>query len=368
MTRPTDTAGLTPEGCRARQRGLREHLDRERLDAALVCDRRHVHYLTGYWCPAVFAAAVLVERGGPVTLVTPHPVAEETAADIRLHYPAQRLATLTDDQLGGAIEMIAGPLGRCRRVGVDGPVLPWVHPSAAWADVRPALLALRRAKGTDELALLRRAIAATEAAYAWAFDALRPGVTEVELFAGMQAAAADAAGEVLGEFGNDFQVGSPGGPPRRVPAEAGAVAVFDLSVTLRGYRSDMCRSFVVGRRPSREQSEARDRVLAALRHVEGAVRTGASCAALYAEVAGMLRGNGRGWSFPHHLGHGIGLGVHEAPRLNPHWDDRFAVGDVFAVEPGLYAPELRAGLRVEEVYHLTASGPEKLTTFPTDLA
>jgi Xaa-Pro aminopeptidase len=361
------TTGLTTDGCRARQRTVREHLVRNQFDAALICDRRHVHYLTGYWCPAVFASAALLERDGPTTLVTPHPLEVEPAADVTLHYPAQRRATLIDDQLGAAVEVISGSLRRCGRVGVDGPVLPWAHPSAAWADLRPALLAMRRRKDADEVALLRRAIVATEAAYAYASEALRPGVTEVELFAGMLAAATASAGEVLGEFGNDFQVGSPGGPPRRRPAQAGEVAVFDLSVTLRGYRSDMCRSFVVGRQPTAEQADARERILAVLRHVERTARPGVSCRQLYADAVGQLEGY-RGWSFPHHLGHGIGLSAHEAPRLNPEWDDTFQVGDVFTAEPGLYGPVLRAGLRIEEIYHLTATGLKKLTTFPTELA
>jgi len=360
------TTGLSTEGCRARQRKMRDHLTRTQLDAALVCDRRHVHYLTGYWCPAVFAAAVLVERDGPTTLVTPHPLDFEPAADTVFHYPAQRLATLIDDQTGAAVEAIAAPLRRRQRIGVDGPVLPWAHPAAEWADLRPALLAMRRRKAADEIALLRRAIAATEAAYAYAVEALRPGVTEVELFAGMQAAAAESAGEVLGEFGNDFQIGSPGGPPRRRPAQVGEVAVFDLSVTLRGYRSDMCRSFVVGRRPTAEQADARARILDALRHVERVARPGLSCRFLCADAVGLLEGY-RGWSFPHHLGHGIGLSAHEAPRLNPEWDDTLQAGDVFTVEPGLYGTELRAGLRIEQIYHLTETGLEKLTTFPTNL-
>jgi Xaa-Pro dipeptidase len=80
----------------------------------------------------------------------------------------------------------------------------------------------------------------------------------------------------------------------------------------------------------------------------------------------MLEGFG-GWSFPHHLGHGIGLSAHESPYLNPHWDDRFQAGDVFTVEPGLYGTDLAPGVRVEEIYHLSASGLRRLTRFPTGL-
>ena len=87
---------------------------------------------------------------------------------------------------------------------------------------------------------------------------------------------------------------------------------------------------------------------------------------MYEEVAAKLDGY-RGWSFPHHLGHGIGLSTHESPRLNPDWDDIFQEGDVFTIEPGLYGEGLRGGVRLEENYVVTASGITRLSSFPLDL-
>ena len=80
----------------------------------------------------------------------------------------------------------------------------------------------------------------------------------------------------------------------------------------------------------------------------------------------MLDGQ-HGWRFFHHLGHGIGLFPHEAPRLNPNWDDVFEVGDVFTVEPGLYGEDLNAGIRIEHNYLVTEGGLERLSQYPTDL-
>ena len=71
--------------------------------------------------------------------------------------------------------------------------------------------------------------------------------------------------------------------------------------------------------------------------------------------------------FNHHLGHGIGLFPHEAPHLNPNWDDTFQEGETFTAEPGLYAPELRAGMRIENNYLVTHDGVECLTDFPLEL-
>jgi Xaa-Pro aminopeptidase len=69
-----------------------------------------------------------------------------------------------------------------------------------------------------------------------------------------------------------------------------------------------------------------------------------------------------------HLGHGIGLSVHEPPHLNPSWDDTLEEGDVIAVEPALYDPALACGLRIENDYLVTATGLENLSPFPLDLA
>ena len=69
----------------------------------------------------------------------------------------------------------------------------------------------------------------------------------------------------------------------------------------------------------------------------------------------------------HHLGHGIGLFPHEAPHLNPNWEDTFQEGEVFACEPGLYAPRFREGIRLENNYLVTKAGVELLSDFPMEL-
>ena len=72
-------------------------------------------------------------------------------------------------------------------------------------------------------------------------------------------------------------------------------------------------------------------------------------------------------AFSHHLGHGFGLYPHTAPHLNPHWDDTFEEGDTFTAEPGLYAEELRAGIRLEQNYIVTSDGVEKMTNFSLEM-
>ena len=101
-------------------------------------------------------------------------------------------------------------------------------------------------------------------------------------------------------------------------------------------------------------------------HVEKTVRPGKSAQELFHEVQAILDQAPVG-VFNHHLGHGIGLFPHEAPHLNPSWDDTFEQGEVFTAEPGLYAPELKAGMRIENNYLVTEDGIELLTDFSLEL-
>ncbi len=355
---------LSPEACRQRQARLREKLADDDIDAALITHPRHVHYFTGHWGRSVFASAVLIERAGSTVLATAYEA--DAAADERVVFPATRQGTLIDDQPTSALASLDPWLIGARSIGCDEARRLPGRGQADVIDLMPALLGLRRAKDADEVAMLRCGIAGCDAAYAYARRHLEPGVSEMELYASLLAEAVRGVGEPIGEMGNDFQSGAGGGPPRHRAVEVGELMPLDIAVVVRGYSADLCRTFAVGRNPSKPQREAHALVMQALTYVEATARPGVSCRKLHNDVVAMIDGR-NGWSFPHHLGHGIGLSCHEAPRLNPHWDDVLYVGDVFTAEPGLYHPDLRAGVRVEQDYLVTESGVERLSHFPTDL-
>jgi Xaa-Pro dipeptidase len=358
--------GLTVVGCQQRQLRLRERMRHDRIDRMVLIDRRHVYYVSGYWASSHYTPVMLLTLDGLSHLVAPDKVDPNCVAANQITiYESNRLGTLIDDQLGAALEPLQDIFHQSGRMALDLPGLD-VSGKSDVHDASKILLDLRRAKDDDEISLIRDAIRGCEAAYARAAEIVQPGVREIDVFAEMHSAAVKELGEPIGELGNDFQAGTPGGPPRQRAIQRGELMPLDVSVSVRGYRCDLCRTFAVGREPSQQQREAAKMAERAIEFVEQNVREGTSCRQLYETVKRQLEGS-HGWQFFHHLGHGIGLSAHESPRLNPYWDDSFAIGDVFTVEPGLYDEPLRAGVRIEQNYWLSASGLKRLSNFPTEL-
>ncbi|NDC53412.1 MAG: aminopeptidase P family protein [Planctomycetia bacterium] len=356
--------------CRARQRRLLERLAAERLDGIVVVTPEHVQYLTGHRWDHRFAPLAALAASGRALLVCPDKPVDRAAADDVRTYEAKWRSTLRNDQREAAARVLADWLAArpgWRRVGVECSACPphvtRLFPEAALVDAEPALWRLRRRKDPDELALLRRAIAAAGAMDEAARGMIAPGVSELDVFSALQAAAVASCGEMLTGTGNDYACGVRGGPPRARPCAAGELYILDLGPAYRGYFADTSRALAVDRRPTDRQLAAWEHVCAALGLVERIAKPGVSCRSIYAEVQAWLATAPVG-SWSSHLGHGIGLWVHETPHLNPNWDDVLEIGDVIAVEPALYAPELACGLRLENDYLVTETGLENLSPFP----
>jgi Xaa-Pro aminopeptidase len=361
---------LSPEYSRHRQGRLLEHMRQQGMERVIVQQPENVQWLTGFRPHRLFAAAAALDAGGRCVLAAPNSAPEAAAIDDCVPFEAQWRCTLRQEQPTEALRALAAALPVLRqgaRLGVEGSRSTFRDRHTGTVDIEFDLWRRRRRKEPDELALIQRAVDCTAAMYAAAREHIRAGTTELELFNVLQAAAVEAAGEPLTHpLGNDFQCNSAGGAPRTRPAETGELFILDLGPSYRGYYADNCRTICVGGQPSDAQQATWTEIVAALRYVEQTIRPGVGCRELFAEIKSRLDAFRPG-SFFHHLGHGIGLYPHEAPHLNPHWDDVFEEGDVIAVEPGLYGPDLRAGIRVEENFRVTAEGVEKLTNFPQEL-
>ena len=359
------------DACRGRQRRLLDHMQRSGIDAVIVTQTEHVQWLAGPRFPGVMQAAAALRVDGNLTLAAPQKPVLDAAADEVVTYEAQWHSTLRNDQRQAcmaALELAVGGKLNGSRVGVEFSCFGRHGKFAEQeiVDIEPALYRLRRRKDPDELARIRKAIAATGKMYERARQIMEPGLKELEMFNQLQAVAVEELGEMLTGTGNDYQCGSRGGPPRdHRAAAAGELYILDLGPAFRGYFADNCRTIAVTS-ASDEQQEAWGYVTKVLQHVEQRVKPGKNAQELFHEAQAILDEAPLG-VFNHHLGHGIGLFPHEAPHLNPNWTDRFEVGDVFTAEPGLYAPELRAGMRIENDYLVTADGVELLTPFPLEL-
>jgi Xaa-Pro aminopeptidase len=358
--------------CRARQKRLLDYMTEQGVDVAIVNQAEQIQWLTGIKLPWVFRLAAALFADGHVVLAVPERVEVAGAVDQGVTFEAKWHSTLRNDQGAESARVLLQTIrskSAPRRVGCEfstaGQHLLG-QLDAEFVDLEPTMYRLRRRKDDYELKLLNKAIAGTERMYRRAREIIRPGVSELEVFNELQAAAVNEFGEMLTGTGNDYQCCSRGGPPRDGrTANPGELYILDLGPAFQGYFADNCRTIAVTE-PSDIQLEAWSRVVRVFEHVEQTVKPGKSARELFQEAQQILDEAPVG-VFNHHLGHGIGLFPHETPHLNPHWDDYFEEGDVFTAEPGLYAPELKAGIRLENDYLVTGHGVELLTTFPLEL-
>jgi Xaa-Pro aminopeptidase len=362
----------TVAGCRNRQRRVLELMQRERLDLVIVTRHEHVQWLAGprfYW---TFEPAAALSADGRLTLVAPTVTYKDAAADKVVSYESNRYSTLRNDQRqlssDALLTALSGRPGP-KRVGVEfssfGPHLA-TRFEAEFVDIEPALYQFRRRKDADELARLRKAIDATGLMYARGRQIIEPGINELRVFNELQGVAVEHFGEMMTATGNDYQSGTRGGPPRDRQAEDGELYILDLGPAYQGYFADNCRAVAVNHRPTDDQNQACAKIAEVFTMIERTVKPGVRCREIF-DAAQAILDEYRPGAFDHHLGHGIGLYPHEAPHLNPKWDDSFEVGDVFTAEPGLYGPELRAGIRLENDYLVTETGVELLSDFPLGL-
>jgi Xaa-Pro aminopeptidase len=150
-----------------------------------------------------------------------------------------------------------------------------------------------------------------------------------------------------------------------VPIAAGTLVVVDWGAQLDGYASDCTRMFATGELDPRDR-EVYDLVLLAQEQALAAVRPGPTGRELDAVARAIIDAAGHGEHFGHGLGHGVGLEVHEGPRLSRQGSEPLVAGNVVTVEPGVYVPGA-VGVRIEDLVAVTEDGHEMLSGLPKAL-
>lgn len=237
-----------------------------------------------------------------------------------------------------------------------------------WRPTTDLVETLRERKDDQEVALIREAAGVADRALARTLSQVSVGMSELEVAGVLEKALRDEGSE-----GFPFPSIVAGGPrsalpharssPRRL--ERGDFLLMDFGAEVSGYCSDVTRTVVIGK-ASEEQHALYDIVREANARAASGVRAGMSGRDADAIARHYIDRAGFGELFGHSLGHGIGLEVHEAPRLARTADAGLPEGAVVTIEPGIYRPGW-GGVRIEDDVVLGADGPHILTDFPREL-
>jgi Xaa-Pro aminopeptidase len=221
---------------------------------------------------------------------------------------------------------------------------------------------LRWVKDTGEIAKLRAAAALGCSLFEATLETMQAGMTETVVAAGLEHAARLAGAEAM-SFPTIVATGErsalPHGQATQAKLPKRGFVTLDFGVVLDGYCSDMTRTVHLGRASAAER-DAYDAVLEAQQAGVAAVRAGATGADVDEAARGVLRKAGLDRWFTHSTGHGVGLEIHEGPRLAAKQTQKLEAGMVVTIEPGIYIPG-KFGVRIEDMVLVTPRGGEILT-------
>ena len=354
----------------ARQRTLREHLATTRFDALLISHLPNVRYLCGF---TGSAGLLLVEESGSVffTDVRYDTQAHEEVKSAKVVIARKALLPALGDFLTARRKRARG-----WTIGIESEHftiaeknrLAKVKPSGIILKDAPSIVErVRMVKDADELEKIRAAVKLGAKLFDRALEVLRPGVKEVEVAAEMEHAARRAGADEM-SFSTIIASGArsalPHGRASEQAVPKGAFVVCDFGVILSGYCSDQTRTVWVGTVPD-DARRAYEAVKEAQQAAVDAVRPGIAVGDVDAAARKVLRKAGLGRYFTHSTGHGVGLEIHEIPRVADGQKEILQPGMVITIEPGVYFPG-KWGIRIEDMVAVTAGGCEVLTPTSKD--
>jgi Xaa-Pro aminopeptidase len=347
---------------------LRRRLGDLDVQAALITRLVNVRYLSGF---TGSNAALLVTAGGEDTLATDGRYVEQAANECPgLAVIDDRLCAmaLVGHARGAGVSQVAYEAHDVTVDALDN-LLASAEGALNLVRLGHAVEELRCVKDAEELDLLREACAIGDRALAALLPWLRTGRTEREISRRLEELMLDEGGD-----GRAFETIVAGGPhssiphhqPTDRPIERGDLLKLDFGSLYRGYHADMTRTFVVGSAPADWQRDTYDLVALAQAAGRAAAAVGAELADVDRAAREVVEAAGLGDAFPHGLGHGVGLEIHEDPFLLATSAGTLDVDVPVTIEPGVYLPG-RGGVRIEDTIVVTDGTPELLTTTTKEL-
>ena len=353
----------------ARRDNLRRLLAEKQLPALLVTDERNVTYLTGFTGDSSY---LLVARERELLITDRRyetQLGEECPGlDLAIRGPGTKLPDFTAETVGKLELPCLGIEADTLTVGAYEKFRT-VMKTTQWASTSGLVEKLREVKDAGEIEEIRRAVRLAERAFAVTRASLRLGRSEKEVADELEYQIR-LFGGACGAFPSIIGVGPRAALPHGRPIAESKIGDYDFVLIdwgARGrlYHCDLTRVLVTGKL-SPQLHSVYGVVLAAQRAAIAAIRPGAVLKEIDGIARKVIEAAGHGERFGHSLGHGIGLAVHELPRLAPDQDGQLAPGMVVTVEPGIYLPEW-GGVRIEDDVLVTPDGCEVLTSVPKEL-
>jgi Xaa-Pro aminopeptidase len=362
---------LPPMDVAARVDRLRVALDGSGCDALLVTHLTNIRYLTGF----TGSAAMLLVRPDALTFVTDGRYEEQAAGQLSsAAVDADVVIGRTAASQREVLSELARPIAH---LGLEAEHVTWAgqrryaeewFPDSQLVPTSGLVEALRLVKDDGEVARIEAACGIADAALATVAPRLGDGLTEaafaLELDTEMRRQGADDL-----SFETIVASGPNGSRPHHSPSdrriERGDLVVIDFGALVDGYHSDMTRTIAVGGLEALDGTQRRmvEVVRASQSAGVDAVRAGASTRDVDAACREVIVEAGWGDAFVHGTGHGVGLDIHEEPRVSWAADATLAPGHVVTVEPGVYLPG-HGGVRIEDTVVVTESGCRTLTRAP----
>ena len=338
----------------------------EDVDALLVTNLVNVRYLTGF----TGSNAMAVVGASLRRFVTDFRYVEQARTEVqgfeREQAPQEFVTALAEGWPDGVTRL--GFESATVTVKAHGRLREVVPDRIELVPLDGVVEAERLVKDAEEIARIRAAAELVDEIYAWVRERGLVGRTERDVAVALEHRMRELGAEApsFPSIVASAERGAlPHASPADVPIGAGTLVTLDLGAQLDGYCSDCTRTWATGDLPG-DLAEAYDLVLRAQIAALDAVRPGAGGREVDAVARDIIAAAGHGEHFGHGLGHGVGLEVHEGPRLARTSEDTLAAGQVVTVEPGVYLPG-RGGVRIEDLVVVTEGGRDVLSGTPKDL-